>query len=615
MAAYEHAEEKISRPKTASFVECYESDGVFSFIFTTFGMFSVIVGFMLAMYTSNEHVLKTSYLLVVGGFLTQLALVIGYFMGASDGYEEFVKNDPNSKPYMFNFGREVYKHLGNAVKSMVKKNLTGINFLIDAEIIKRMGAIIGTTGSGKTVFLKGLMEQIILLGGACFTTDAKGTVDELKRTFALWWKLGVEKESFVLNFANPNNSHSVNLLGSGSALMIKEILSQLVENDDPKWKGVDVDFIEALLKLLVWKRDHSDPKIQEDLIPSSLVLYFSPTRILEEAWEIKTTKDIYVQDFVKYACTRFTLNYTEFIKKNDQEYYQDCVKLSRNDKLQGVYEIGLACGNWTGIMTLLGSNFGQIFNAKYPDIDLFESVQHNKNIWVVLPTVESQDSAKKLGKLLLGLIQSAAVKKIKTSFEPPIPYIFLLDEFAKFAVIGFGAFMSVSRSLGMAMWIFFQDLAQLRTVGEEEATEIMAMCNTLAVMKTKDADLAEEMAKFIPEHVELVREHNETRDNVDGSIAKEVRYNREKEAAIKPMDLLKQSNGEMHIQQGDKLLKGIACIPTDMGLTYKEKKISPKEFEFELMKVYPRQKLIEELKMKREELFSNNTLYNIKKAV
>jgi hypothetical protein len=605
----EKVDELITLPKYTSFVEAYEMDGLFFFIFNAFGFFAVLVGFCGVVFFNELEYLQISFHLLFGGLATQIILFLGYTMSEPSYYQEFVKNQKGKDKYMINLAREVKQHLGGAVKSMVMKNLTGVYMLLSTGIIKRMGAIIGTTGSGKTWLLKGLMEQVILIGAACLTTDAKGTVDEFKRTFAMWWKFGVEKTSFLINFADQNNSHSISLFGAGTALMLKEMMVELIENDDPKWRGVDIAFIEALFKLLVWKRDHKDPNIQEDLTPNSCKKYLSRKALLVEAWKYRHVEDVFVQDFILYVTTSFAISYEEFLQhyygEEEKEFYKQCVKASENSKEQGVYESGMAASNWLKIMILLGSNYGKIFNAKYPDITLFEAVQHYKNIWIILPTVESEDTAKKLGKLLVGQMKATAYKKITTSSEPEIPYVFWLDEYVKFAVKGFGDLMSVCRSLGMAIWVFFQDKAQLvDAVGEDDAKQTLNMANTLVIMKTKDDVLAEEVSKFVDKTVRLVKERNERREEVKGEGSTEDRYTREEKAAIEPSDFIQQRDGELFVQQGNKLVPGIGAIASDPGLTYLEK-ISPEDFNFELVKVYPKAKFMSELSLRREELFNN----------
>ena len=599
MAEIVQSTEKIYVPSSASFIDAYAQDGGFKLYIKMLSLYSVIASSIIFFLGTTTTALYYANFLAVFGIVNIVIAVFYMFISESGTSSKLIVPNKKNEDFMLNLGREVRKHLGNAVKSSILSNLTGKYLLFHAETIKRMGAVIGTTGSGKTVLLKGMMEQMLLMGVGCFTTDAKGTIDELKKTFALWYSTGAEKLSYVLNFANMNNTHSIDILSTGSALMLKETLGYLVENDDPKWKGVSMNFIENLLKLLVYKRDIEGLVLK----PSVLTEYFSLQRLLDEAWNYKKNDDIFIQDFIKYVTTALGIDYTKFKKDSSTTFKKECDKAVNGDS-QGVYEVTVATNDWISNITLLGSNYGKILNSESPDLELFETIQNNKNIWVVLPTMESEDAAKKIGRIFLGLIKAAADKKIKKSFEPKLPYLFLLDEFGSIVVEGFGRFMSKSRALGMSMWIFFQSLSQLKVVGEEEMNEIMEMCNTIVAMKMKDKNFAEEAAAFLEDVYELRREHSEEKRLFDGEKgSSEYSYRVEKEETpIKPKDFIDMNLGEMICFTGSEHYKSIGCITSDLSLTYQEKNI---DVIFPLHQSYPKKKLLKELSTVKRRVFRN----------
>lgn len=610
MAIHKSVEEHIYIPKESTFEEVYFNDGLMRLLLNIVSIGFVIIGSLIILFTSSYDSYKTAILMIIIGILTLIGIYIALNMTEMEKSKVLSPNKKGAK-YLLSFGVEIFQHLGSGPLSLTKKNLTGRIFLVSAEIVKRMGAVIGTTGSGKTIFLKGLLEQQTALGGGWFSMDAKGTVDELKNIYALVAKYMRLKDLYVINFANQNNSHSIAVLKNGSALMLKEIMSALIENNDPKWKKVDEDFMEAVLKLLVYKRDNEGLT----LTFSEIGNYMTLDRLLSEAWMYKRVDDIFVQDFVKYVTTKLEVDYNKFVKadENDKEFFKHCKAQSQNSDLQGVYEAGLAAGNWQGILTTLGSNYGKILNVPEPDIDLFEAVQNNKMIWIVLPTMESEDTAKRLGKLFLGLIKSVADRKIKKSFEPKIPFLFLLDEFGSFAIVGFGRFMSKARSLGMSVWLFFQSQAQLDVVDDGkglERKECMDMCNSMVILKNKDSELAEYISKIVPQNIVLERSYKEKRGGMlsDNSDRKEEDYQNTKEDAMKAYDFFKLKDGEAYFIFGEEYYKGVTTSPTDFKLTYKKYDI---DVEFPLVKLYPKQKFINELRRYRPYIFERDLIYLI----
>ncbi|WP_095299214.1 hypothetical protein [Helicobacter sp. 12S02232-10] len=81
-------------------------------------------------------------------------LALGLFVGKRPKEENdgLIKNIPDKK-YMLNLGYEVRKFYGDAVKSGFRENKIRL-LLLDAEKIKRHGAILATIGAGKSVLMK-----------------------------------------------------------------------------------------------------------------------------------------------------------------------------------------------------------------------------------------------------------------------------------------------------------------------------------------------------------------------------------------------------------------------------------------------------------------------------
>lgn len=617
------AQERIYKTYDASFEEIYFSDKddmfknfLYLFTYVGGGLGLVFILFL----KGNQQFYYFGIALLYTALISSLAIFIGLIFSKnnfkSDSLVPNVKSKKNT--YMLNFGYEVKEHLGDAPKSMKNKsNLTGRVLLRSAEKIKRMGIVVGKAGSGKTVFLRGLLEEILFLGAGAFVIDAKGTVDEIKRFLAMAYKYGRENDLLILNFTNMKNTHTINFLAYGSALMLKEILMVLSSSGEDKWRQVDEDFITAILKLLVYKRDNEKLILTLDVIRDYLTL----SRLLKEAIKYRKSQHRNLDDYVRYVTSKIEIDAQEFKAKadGDVEFWKLCSENAKKTDLQGVYEAGLSAGNWNGVLTTLGSDYGAIFNVEYPDIDFYQAIQSNKIILVSLPTMESEETAKKIGKLLLGIIKSVADTKIRSSAEPRIPFVFLLDEFGSFAISGFGRFMSKARALGMPMFLFFQSTAQIDVVDDGkglEKQEIFDNSDVFCCLKNTDSDLAEYINKTLPERVYLDRSYKEMKKHVSGSnsspMSSEADYQKEKEEAIKTEYFAKQNNGEMYLCSGAEAFKCVSKAPEDIDLTYKLK---------DLKATIPLRQLIPKEKLrvifggkKRNLIFSKSCSYNISVA-
>lgn len=596
MANYLRANERIFLTKKADFLTIYSKDGAVRFMFNILVYGFGIMGLILYQTATTFIQYKLAIFLIFSSFviMSVFYIVLKVIINNPPKSSSLVVNSPKNK-YMMNLGLEVKEHLGDALKSNIPENHTGVSLLRDAEKIKRMGVVLGKAGSGKTVLLRGMLEECLKVGAGAFIIDAKGTIDEIKRFLGLIYMYGREDDLLLVNFTNLNNTNTINFLSYGDALLLKEILIVLASASDEKWKQVDDDFITNLLKLLVYKRDKEGLVLTIKVLRDYLVL----NKLVDEAFKYRLVRDKNVEDFNRYVFTKVELSYTDIIEANNdkvKEFHKTALENAKNTDLQGVYEAGLSANNWGGVLTTLGSDYGAIFNVEYPDIDLLKAIQTNKIILVSLPTMKSEDTAKKLGKLLLGIIKSVADKKILLP-EPKIPFPFFLDEFGSFGILGFGRFMSKARALGMPMFLFLQSTSQIDVIDDGkglEKQEIFDNSDCFVCLKNTDDKLAEYLNKTIAKVVYLDKSYKEFRKEIDTKqeASLEADYQKTEEEAIKTEYFAKLNNGEMFFCSGDEAYKSIAKAPSKMNLTYKK-------FDFEcnipLKQLYPMERLKVEL--------------------
>jgi len=529
--------------------------------------------------------------MIITVVIANLAVVIGSSFASIDKKElkeALVKNNKSSE-YSWNLGYEVKEFMGSGLESLVEENLTGKYALIDNEIEKRMGGVIGTTGSGKTFQLNGVFEQKISAGGGALVIDGKGTVDQLKTMYAIVGKYDRLDELYVLNFANLNNTNSIGFLNSGNALILSEILSELIEKSDPQWDSVAIDVMSNILKLLVYKRDH------EGLILSFSVIgeYLSMSRLASEAILYKDkVDDVFIRDFVNYVCVNTNCDYDKFVTGKTREINTELMKASNNTKVQGVYNFTTASSKWNQILTVFGSNYYNIFGSPHPDIELLDAIQNNNIIIVVLPTSESEATAKKIGKMFLGIIKSAANTKIKKSIEPKIPFTIFLDEYPNYGTVGFARFISKSRAIGLPCWFYFQSIAQLDSIDNGkgiETKELLDNIGTFIIMKNNDAELVKKLNERVPVVVELERYMTIRRTGASADdLNAEKSLNKEKRDAFRSELFNGLSDGEAVIFLGNNYYKVVVKAHDDFTLVYDKLNLEPY---FDLPKTFPKSEL------------------------
>ena len=416
---------------------------------------------------------------VMNNFNISLYLYVSAILAFSCGIGLYLYDEPKDtkeavipnetgKDYLLCLGTEVKKFYGDAVKSGKALNNKLRPILINAETMKRHFLCMATIGSGKSVLMKGLIEQYVLLGGGMMIVDGKGTDEFAKEIYGLVASLGREDDFVYLNFLDMDNTHTINPLLSGGALSIYEILIALLIGEENEWKEKQKEFMKCVLKLMVYKRDNEKDFIFDF---SALTNMMSLTTLVRTAIDYKhlAHDNIGIMDFVKYVSSTIEVDIQEFLNgnKNDKKWVDEMYKKTSGDG-QGIYDVSVCVGAWRNVLTNLSSDYGRIFNAPNPDISLWEATQRNKIIFVTLPTMDSDTTPKELGRLLLGLIKGVAAQKAKFAKEPKIPFTCFLDELGSYVIEGFGRLESKSRSLGISIFPFFQSPAQIDVVAKNE---------------------------------------------------------------------------------------------------------------------------------------------------
>ena len=251
------SKKRIIKPTTKNAIEeLRESLFLKWFGYTVFLMFPII---SFIVYEKGNYILASK--IIIFSVLAAVMFFIGYLTIITDK-RHFKANKKNASIenkkgqfYHLNIAKEVKFFKGNGLLSGADKNLTGKHLLLSTENVKRMGATIGTTGSGKTEQLKGMFEQQVSLGGGVMVVEGKGTKDELKKLYSIVCKYGRLNDLFLLNFGNPKNTNSINIFENSSANQLEEILSELVETTETTWKVVINDFLVSILRLHVYERD------------------------------------------------------------------------------------------------------------------------------------------------------------------------------------------------------------------------------------------------------------------------------------------------------------------------------------------------------------------------
>jgi len=599
---HEKLQERIFKPKRDNFTQIYNNNQFLRIIIKG-TIFTGIFITAYSMYNYYEFGLIEKYLIYLSSIIAGSTILLLFFnkIDKKSHNENLVDNISQNK-YLLSLGVEVKKFYGDAKKSYFRKNITR-QILFNAEKFKRHMMILATIGGGKTFLMKGLAEQQIILGGGAFIIDGKGTAEFAKEMYALCKLYGREKDFLHINLLDMDNTHSINPLQSGSVNSLYEILISLLIGEEDQWKVKQKEFMKNVLKLLVYKRDYE----KQELNFSILTEYMTLQKLVNEALLYKNDakKNSSLLDFIKYISSTISIDYQEFINSDfiidysgsKKEYPKGRIGKQENhflekvfssingsERNQGIYDVSVSINAWRGVITTLGSDYKNVFNTKEPTTNLWEVIQHNKILFVTLPTMDSDTTPKELGRLMLGLLKGVAQQKAKFAIQPEIPFLAMFDEVGSYIINGFGLLMSKCRSLGISIIPIFQSFAQIDVVDNGKGLETKQMLDvtgTLIVMKVTSSDVTDMINKKIKQNRFLDRTYQEKRSGSSGLGNNEDNFQVLQEDALKHHEVEKMNNGEMLVVTDGEIYKAVANAERNITLkgkivTYEGKDLSKK---------------------------------------
>lgn len=596
MAVYEHIEERIFKPDREDVKSFLQFDGVLRNISYTICMVA-LVSSILTLFIDDKNI---DYLARTTIGIT-FFLLAGILVGRNREFKgsENITANKEGEEYLLNLGNEVKVLKGNAYKtSKVASNLLR-PLLLNSEQLKRHMLIMATIGAGKTVFMKGMIEQQAILGGGGLAVDGKGTAEFAKEVFGIFESIGRADDFIHINFLDMDNTHTINPLLVGSALAIYEILIALLIGEENEWKEKNKSFMKNILKLLIYRRDVENLKVDF----TTLSTYLTLDKLVDEALNYRELAYQYtaIQDFIMYVSVAIGFSYDKFLTASEEEV-RERFKAAQTSGEQGIYDAGNSAQAWREIIVNLSSDYGKVFNSQNPTISLFEAVQKNKFIFVTLPTMASDTTPKELGRLILGLLKGVAAEKAEKSVEPKIPFLCWFDEIGSYIVEGFGRLMSKSRSLGIGIIAIFQSPSQIdqvgKTVGSEslERREIIDVTGTHILMKNIHPETTKFYADMLDEKRTLDKSFSERRLGAKGELNAEASFNIEKEQAIKHKEVIGMNNGEMMVFSDGKMYKACAVTERYMSkgqkITYEGKNM---DIKIPLTQYVPKEKFLEDM--------------------
>lgn len=320
--------------------------------------------------------------------------------------------------------------------------------------------IVGASGFGKTVLLSHLVKDRIEKGKGLLFIDLKGDIDTIEKFLSYAKKSNRMGDVEIFSISEPTLSKNYNLILEGTATQLRDkIILSLVWSEE-FYKNQSSSFLLKLLIGLCYLRDHRmEPLTLKTILdctedPEVLAKYCE--KIPEENHK---TKNILEQCY-------------HFLQSNDNF-----------KSLQGLR---------SQLESLVLADFGELISGSENSINLFESINSNKIVFIFLDSRRYGVTAQIIGKFILQDLKmvssriDAEIKKVNRK-----PFCVIIDEFADLAQEDFIGFLDRARSSKISIIVAHQEICDLLKISPEFAGRLMGNTATLYAFLQKRPESAE----------------------------------------------------------------------------------------------------------------------------
>lgn len=459
----------------------------------------------------------------------------------------------------------------------------GKQVFLAADDLTRHMLVLGTTGSGKSEFLKGMTFNVLCWASGFFVADAKADN-----------KLPTDMYSQVRMFARDYDYLVVNyLLGGLSPTQIANIrerlsnglqpataadadtLVQMTSNimvkasgDSKTWQDRGLNLFRGICRALTHKRDLGELTLSIETMREYLALD-KIEELYVEGWKLANggawpTPYLGVKSYLEVGLPGFQLQ--NMLRKHGclkEEAEDEAAALNQafgrpaapakkpptNQTNECYNQHGYRADQVYPALSLLIDTYGHIFKRKHPEVDMQDVVVNNRICISLIPSLEKgAQEQESLGKLNLALLRVMMARALGSSIEGDVhqnvdakitasatPFALFLDEFAYQFAEGIALTAAQARSLNFFLCALAQDLEKL-TEGDRaaEAGAMMANQATKFFMKIVGSDKTHDLAqKTLGEaEVAVISGFEQNSDSFFGGIRRDINYKIEKRPRI-----------------------------------------------------------------------------------
>lgn len=451
--------------------------------------------------------------------------------------------------------------------------------------------VLGTTGSGKTELLLGLVYNALVQNSGFIYTDGKGSVDLWENVFRLTRYLGREDDLLLISFLTSGRdflekqadrtTNTMNPFALGSSGMVIELIISLMDDSGgggDMWKGRAIAFVAGLTRALCYLRDRGYFLLDAN----TFVQYFELPVIERMVWDktiVIDGQDRLINEplFEKVLepLKSFILTLPGYKRESKGQQEQKTVE-----------QHGFIVMQLTRLFGDMSFTYGYLFQTPLGEVDMFDVVINRRILVVLLPALErAPDSLRMLGKIIVGAIKQMMAGCLGNRVEGmvreivmarptynPIPYYVVLDEYGYYAVLGFAVAPAQARSLNFSITFAAQDFSSLQKASKEEADATWENTNVRAVGRITGGKEAETFKRIDGVGGEVSVYETERKEHNSGALFDG--FSTIRDAVLRSVrrisydDLAQQENGEFTFLVGKKKGGGVGGVRVIRARTF-----------------------------------------------
>lgn len=375
----------------------------------------------------------------------------------------------------------------------------GAQIWTSMDLMVRHMLLIGTTGSGKTQAILGMIAQLMAQGSGGIFCDGKADVTTWFMLYTLARHYGLERQLLVINYLTSGKpgtkrSNTTNIFEIASADSLSEMTSSMMGGgggggNDDMWRGR----AEALFGVIIRAACEDRDLRGETIVPDDLRRRMTLQQLLDlpsnnkYSQRVRDEAQLFLNDLPGYSAWQKA--------SQPQQKEQSMGRMSE--------QLGFLQMQFTRVLSLLSGTYGYITGTDISEIDWIDVINQRRTVYIMLPALEkSPESLKQLGRMVVTSMRNAMLpiigggqltgsKKVLIDGRPigkQIPYGLFLDEYGSYCVEGFGDVVAQIRSMGVFACFSGQDWASFKKGSEIEASRVNANTGTKIFLKSFDPD-------------------------------------------------------------------------------------------------------------------------------